>query len=135
MGAESAESAHSRDDGKSALSDVAAEDPFNPALDDVGNDGGYEEDEEVVAINAAEDENTAAVALFCPRPQSLSAFMGRRVGESGVESPGAFVVPGGVGAASSAVSSSASRGGRTRKTNTPKPPRRILTSLSGNISS
>ena len=35
LGAESAESAHSRDDGKSAFSDVAAEDSFDPALDDV----------------------------------------------------------------------------------------------------
>ena len=31
LGAESVESAHSRDDGESALSDVAAEDPFDPA--------------------------------------------------------------------------------------------------------
>jgi len=74
------------------------------------------------------------VALFCPHPQSLPAFVGRRVGVSGVDSPGAFVVPG-VGAASSAVSSLASRGGTTRKTNMPKPPRRSSTSLSGNISS
>ena len=53
-----------------------------------------------------------------------------------VESPGAFVVPG-VGAASSpSVSSSATRGGATHKTNTPKPPRRSPTSFSsGNISS
>jgi hypothetical protein len=109
LGAESAESAHSRDDGESALSDVAAEE------DDVGNDGD-EEDEEVVAVNAAgDDENEAAVAMVCPpRPQSLPAFVGRGVGASGVESPGAFVVHG-VGAASSAVSSSASRGGRLAK--------------------
>jgi hypothetical protein len=127
LSAESAESAHSRDNGEGAFLDVAAE-------DDVGNDGD-EEDEEVVAVNAADDENAAAVvAIVCPRPQSLPAFVGRRVGVSGVESPGAFVVPG-VGAASSAVSSSASRGGTTRKTNTPKPPRRSSTSLSGNISS
>jgi hypothetical protein len=120
LSAESAESAHSRDNGEGAFLDVAAE-------DDVGNDGD-EEDEEVVAVNAADDENAAAVvAIVCPRPQSLPAFVG-------VESPGAFVVPG-VGAASSAVSSSASRGGTTRKTNTPKPPRRSSTSLSGNISS
>ena len=135
MGAESAESAHSRDDGKSALSDVAAEDTFDHALDDVWNDGGDEEHEEVVAVNAMEEENTAVVALFHPPPQSLPAFVGRGVGESGVELPGAFIVPGGVGAASSAVSSSTSRGGTTRKTNTPKPPRRSSTSLSGNISS
>jgi len=135
LGAESAESTHSRDNGESALLDVAAEDPFNPALDDVGNDGGDEEDEEVVAVNAAEDENTAAVALFRPHPRSLPAFMGCGVGVSGVELPGAFDVPSRVGAVSSAVSSSASRGGTTRKTNTPKPPRRSLTSLSGKISS
>jgi len=79
LGTESAESAHSRDNGESSLSDVAAEDPFDPALDDVRNDGD-EEDEEVVAVNAAEDENAAAVALFCPRPQSLPAFVGRGVG-------------------------------------------------------
>ncbi len=42
MGADSAESAHSRDDGDSALSDVAPEDI-----------GGDEEDEEVVAVNAS----------------------------------------------------------------------------------
>jgi len=94
------------------LSDVAAEDPFDPALDDGRNDGGDEEDEEVETVNAAEDENPAAVALFRPRPQSLPAFVGHGVGVFGVELPGAFVVPGGVGAASrSAVSSSASRGG------------------------
>ena len=135
LGAESAESAHSRDDGESALSDIAAEDLFDPALDDVGNDGD-EEDEEVVAVNVADDENAAAVALFRPHPQSLLAFIGRGAGVSGVESPGAFVVPG-VGAASSAaVLSSASRGGATRKTNTPKAPRRSPTSFSsGNISS
>ena len=130
LGAESAESAHSGDDGESALSDVAAEE------DDVGNDGD-EEDEEVVAVNAAgDDENETAVAMVRPpRPQSLPAFVGRGVGASGVESPGAFVVHG-VGAASSAVSSSASRGGATHKTNTPKPPRRSPTSFtSGNISS
>ena len=83
MGAESAESAHSRDDGKSAFSDVAAEDPFDPALDDVGNDGD-EEDEEVVAVNAVDDENVAAVAMVRPRPQSLPAFVGHRVGVSSV---------------------------------------------------
>ena len=82
-------------------------------MDDVGNDGD-EEDEEVVAVNAADDENAAAAVLFRPRPQSLPAFVGHGAGVSGVESPGAFVVPG-VGAASSAVSSSASRGGRLAK--------------------
>ena len=131
LGVESAESAHSRDDGESAFLDVVEEDPFDPALDDVGNDGD-EEDKEVVAVNAANDENAVAVAIVRPRPQSLPAFIGRGVGVSGVASPGSFVVPG-VGAASSAVSSSASRGGTTRKTNTPKPPRRSSTSLSGNI--
>ena len=104
MGAESAESAHSRDDGKSTLSYVAAEDLF------VGNDGD-EEDEEVVAVNAADDENAAAAVLFCPHPQSLPAFVGHGAGVSGVESPGAFVVPGVLGSASTAaVSSLASRG-------------------------
>jgi hypothetical protein len=131
LGAESAESAHSGDDGESALSDVAAEE------DDVGNDGD-EEDEEVVAVNAAgDDENETAVAMVRPpRPQSLPAFVGRGVGASGVESPGAFVVHG-VGAASSAVSSSASRGGATRKTSTPAPPRRSPSSFlsSSNFSS
>jgi hypothetical protein len=110
LGAESVESAHSRDDGESALSDVAAEDPFDPALDDVGNDGD-EEDEEVVAVNAVDDENAAAAVLFRPRPQSLPAFVGHGAGVSGVESPGAFVVPGVLGSASTAaVSSLASRG-------------------------
>ena len=80
LGAESAESAHSRDDGDSALSDVEnvdrTQDPFDPAfdpaLDDVGNDGD-EEDEEVVAVNAVDDENEAAVAMVHPHPQSLPA--------------------------------------------------------------
>ncbi len=113
LGAESAEFAHSRDDGDSALSDVIAEDPFDPALDDVGNDGD-EEDEEVVAVNAADDENAAVVAIVRPCPQSLPALIGRGGGESGVASPGAFVLPG-VGAASSDVSSSARGGGRLAK--------------------
>ena len=126
LGAESAESAHSRDDGDSALSDVI--------LDDVGNDGD-EEDEEVVAVNAADEENAAVVAIVRPRPQSLPAFIGRGDGESGVASPGAFVLPGVRAAASSDVSSSARGGGATHKTNTPKPPRRSSTSLSGNMSS
>ncbi len=72
LGAESAESAHSHDDGESAFSDVAADDPFDPELDDVGNDGD-EEDEEVVAVNAVDDENEAAVAMVHPHPQSLPA--------------------------------------------------------------
>ena len=131
LGADLAESAHSRDDGRSALSDVVAEDT---AFDDVGNDGD-EEDEEVVAVNAAEDnENAVAVVMVCPRPQSLPVFVGRGVGVSIEESPGAFIVPG-VGASSAVFSSSASRGGNTRKTNTPAPPRRSPTSLSSNISS
>jgi hypothetical protein len=126
LGAESAESAHSRDDGDSALSDVEdvdrTQDPFDPAfdpaLDDVGNDGD-EEDEEVVAVNAADDENAAAVAMVRPRPQSLPAFVGRGVGVSSVESP-AFVVRG-VGESTSAVSSSVNWGrGVTRNTNTPR---------------
>jgi hypothetical protein len=108
LGAESADFAHSCDDGESALSDVnRTQDPFNPALDDVRNDGD-EEDEEVVAINAADDENAAAVAMVRPRPQSLPAFVGRGVGVSSVESP-TFVVRG-VGASTSAVLSSASQG-------------------------
>ena len=125
LGAESAEFAHSRDDGDSALSEVI--------LDEVGNDGDEEEDEEVVAVNAADEENAVVVAIVRPRPQSLPAFIGRGDGESGVASPGAFVLPG-VGAASSDVSSSARGGGATRKTNTPRP-RRSSTSLSGNMSS
>ena len=85
LGVESAESAHSRDDGESALSDVdQTQDPFDPALDDVGNDGGDKEDEEVVAVNAADDENVAAVAMVRPRPQSLPAFVGHGVGVSSV---------------------------------------------------
>jgi len=143
LGVDSAESAHSRDDGESTFSNVEEEDPSDPALNDVGNDGD-EEDEEVVSVNAADDENEAMVAIVHPRPQSLPAFVGRGVGVSGVELPGAFVVPG-VGAASRAVSSLssravsslASRGGEAHKTNTPKTTRtrRSSTSLSGNISS
>ena len=82
MGADSAESGHSRDDGDSALSEVVADDAFN----DVGNDGD-DEDEEVMAENAevvaavnAADENAAAVTPVRPRPQSLPAFVGGRVG-------------------------------------------------------
>ena len=76
----------------------------------------------MVSVNAADDENEAVVAIVHPRPQSLPAFVGRGAGVSGVELPGAFVVPG-VGAASRAVSSLsscavsslASRGGRLTK--------------------
>jgi hypothetical protein len=96
LGADSAKSAHSRDDGKSALSDVAPEDNFRI--------GGDEEDEKVVAVNAA-DDNKNESAVVRPRSKSLPAFVGHGVGASG-ESPGAFVVPG-VGVASSACSSSA----------------------------
>ena len=63
------------------------------------------------AWNAADDENVAAVAMVRPRPQSLPAFVGHRVGVSSVgEMSPAFVVCG-VGASTSAVLSSASRGG------------------------
>jgi hypothetical protein len=60
LGADSAESGHSRDDGDSALSEVVAD---NTLFDDVGNDndGGddeeEDEDKEVVAVNAPDDEN------------------------------------------------------------------------------
>jgi hypothetical protein len=93
LGADSAESGHSCDDGNSALSDVVADDAFDDVVDD-----GDKDNDEVVAVNAA-DENAAAVAMASPRPQSLPAFVG-----------------GGVGA-SSAVSTLASWGGVTRKTN------------------
>jgi hypothetical protein len=86
----------------------------------------------VVAVNAADDDNVAAVAMVGPHPQSLPAFVDLGVRVSSVESP-AFVVP--RVEASSAVSSSASLGGATRKTNTPAPPWRSPTSLSSNISS
>jgi hypothetical protein len=69
LGADLAESAHSGDDGESALSDVAPE-------DDLGNDGD-EEDEEVVAVNAAEDDDENEAAVVRPRPQSLPVFVGR----------------------------------------------------------
>ncbi len=87
LGADSAESGHSRDNGNSALLDVVADDAFN----DVGDDCD-EDDDEVVAVNAA-DENAVAVAMASSLPQLLPAFVG-----------------GGVGA-SSAVSTLASRGG------------------------
>ena len=86
----------------------------------------------MVAVNAADDDNVAAVAIVRPHPQSLPAFIGLGVRVPRVGSL-AFIVPR-VGA-SSAVSSSASLGGATCKTNTPAPPRRSLTSLSSNISS
>ncbi len=91
MGADSAESAHSRDNGDSALSGVAPEDGVRI--------GGDEEDEEVVAVNAAEDR------FVRPCPQSLPVFVGRGVESFEHESPGSFIVHG-VGAATSA-----SRGG------------------------
>jgi hypothetical protein len=106
LGADSAESGHSHDDGDSALLEVVADNTF----DVVGNDGD-EEDEEVAAVNAADenvDENVAAVTMLRPHPQSLPAFVGRGFGVPIAHSP-AFVVHG-VGV-SSAVSSSASRGG------------------------
>jgi len=104
------ESGHSLDDGDSALSEVVAD--SNVLFDDVRNDDDgdeEEEDEEVVAVNAPDDENVAAVAMVCPRLQSLPTFIGHGVGVSTVESPHALVVPG--VEASSAVSSSASQGG------------------------
>ena len=108
--ADLAESGHSLDDGDNALSEVVAD--SNMFFDDVRNDDDgdeEEEDEEVVAVNAPDDENVAAVAMVCPRLQSLPTFIGHGVGVSTVESPHALVVPG--VEASSAVSSSASRGG------------------------
>jgi len=108
LGADSAESGHSCNDGGSALLEVVAD---NTLFDDVGNDDDGDkdkEDEEVVAVNAPDDENVTAVTMVCPRPQSLPAFVGPGIGVSTVESPGALIVPG-VGA-SSAVASSASRG-------------------------
>ena len=86
----------------------------------------------MVAVYAADDDNVAAVAMVGPHPQSLPAFVGLGVGVSSVEPP-AFVVP--RVEASSAVSSSASLGGATCKTNMPGPPRRSPTPLSSNISS
>ena len=72
LGAEWAESGHSHDDGDSALLEVVADNTF----DVVGNDGD-EEDEEVAAVNAADenvDENVAAVTMLRPHPQSLPAL-------------------------------------------------------------
>ena len=110
LGADSAESGHSRDGGDSALSEVVADDAFN----DVGDDGD-EDDDEMAAVNAA-DENAVAVAMASPHPQLLPVFVG-----------------GGVGA-SSAASTLASRRGMTCKTNMPAPPRRRLTSFSNTSS-
>ena len=39
----------------------------------------------MVAVNAADDENAAAVTLFRPHPQSLPAYIGRGAGVSDVE--------------------------------------------------
>ena len=71
LGADLAESGHSRNDGDNALSEIVADDPF----DDFGNNGD-EEDVEVAAVNVEEvaavnaaDENAAAVAMVRPRPQ------------------------------------------------------------------
>jgi hypothetical protein len=117
LGVDSAESVHSCNDGDRALSDVGVDD----ALDDVGNDGD-EDDVEVAAVNTADendatvptnvDVNIAAVATARPCPNLLPVFVG-----GGVKTP-------------SAVSTLASRGGVSRKTNTPVPPRRSPTSLS-----
>ncbi len=117
LGVDSAESGHSCNDGDSALSDVGVDD----ALDDVGNDGD-EDDVEVAAVNTTDendaavlmtvDANIAAVATACPHPNLLPVFIG-----GGVKMP-------------SAVSTLASRGGVSCKTNTPVPPRRSPISLS-----
>ncbi len=89
LGVNSAESGHSHNDGDSALLDIVADDAFN----DVGDDGD-EDDDEVVAVNAADenvasvattaDANVAAVATASPRPQALPAFVG-----GGVRTPSA----------------------------------------------
>jgi hypothetical protein len=71
-------------DGNRALSDIVADDAFNDVMDD-----GDEDDDEVVAVNAA-DENAVAVAMASPRPQSLPAFVGGGVGASSAVST--FVV-------------------------------------------
>jgi hypothetical protein len=117
LGVDSAESGHSCNDGDSALSDVGVDD----ALDDVGYDGD-EDDVEVAAVNTVDendaavlttvDANIAAVATARHRPNLLPVFVG-----GGVKTP-------------SAVSTSSSRGGVSRKTNTPVPLRRSPTSLS-----
>ncbi len=103
LGVDSAESSHSHDDGNRALLDVGVDD----ALDDVGNDGD-EDDVEVVAVNTTDendvvvpttmDVNIVAVATACPCPNLLPVFVG-----GGVKTP-------------SAVSTSASQGGVSRKT-------------------
>ncbi len=117
LGVDSTEPGHSRDDGDSALSDVGVDD----ALNDVGDDGD-EDDVEVAAVNTVDesdatvpktaDANIAAVATARPHPNLLPVFVG-----SGVKTP-------------SAVSTSASRGSVSCKTNTPVPLRRSPTSLS-----
>jgi hypothetical protein len=117
LGVDSTESSHSRNDGDSALSDVGVDD----ALDDVGNDRD-EDDVEVAAVNTKDendaavlmtvDANIAAVATARPCPNLLLVFVG-----GGVKTP-------------SAVSTLASWGGVSRKTNTPVPLRRSPTSLS-----
>ena len=113
LGVDSAESGHSGNDGNSALSEVVAENSFNY----VGNDGDEEDEgvaavnEEVAAVNVADvstDDNGTAVAAVNSHPQSLPVFVGGGAGVPIAHSP-AFVIHG-VGA-SSAVSSSASRGG------------------------
>ncbi len=78
LGADSAESAHSRYDGKSALLDFAPE-------DDLGNDGDEDDEDKVVAVNATEDDDENEAAVVRPNPQSLPVFVGLGVGASGVE--------------------------------------------------
>ena len=78
-------------------------------FDIVGNDGD-EEDEEVAAVHAKDenaDENVEVVTM-APHPQSLPAFIGGGVRVPIAHSP-TFVIYG--VRASSAVSSLASRGG------------------------
>ena len=62
LGADLVESGHSRDNGESALLDIAPEDDFGI--------GGDEEDEEVVAVNAAGTVNTVAPASTSCRKSS-----------------------------------------------------------------
>ena len=69
LGADLAESGHSRNNDGSAFLEVLEDIAFG----DVGNDGD-EEDEEVTAVYAV-DENAAAVAMVPSRPQSLPAFV------------------------------------------------------------
>ena len=106
LGADSAESGHSGEDGD-ALLQVIAEN----SSDYDGNYGDGEDEEvaavnvEVAAVNAADEnanENAVAVATVRPRPQSLPAFIGGGVGVLPIPHLPAFIVPG-VGAAADAA--------------------------------